>query len=107
MRKHSLLILAALALSCAAPAIMLAQKDTAAATPAIGAAIGYLDSRIEWWVHWPNAARDHDTSCVSCHTALPYALARPAFHAALKDHETAPGERVLLANVVKRVRLWR
>jgi len=41
-------------------------------------AAAYLDSRQEWWQHWPNAARDHDTACVSCHTALPYALARPA-----------------------------
>ena len=38
------------------------------------AAAGYLDARQEWWQHWPNAARDHDTQCVSCHTALPYAL---------------------------------
>ena len=39
-----------------------------------------------WWSSWPTAARDHETSCVSCHTALPYALARPA----LRDSLTRP-----------------
>ncbi len=71
------------------------------------AASSYLDRRLDWWLHWPNAARDHDTACVSCHTALPYALARPAMHQALHDGEVAGPEQLLLANVVKRVRLWK
>src|SRR5262245_45552588 len=71
------------------------------------AAAGYLDSRMEWWLHWPNAARDHDTACVSCHTALPYALARPALHTALAEREPSPQERAMAAHVVKRVRMWR
>src|SRR5438128_9555690 len=62
------------------------------------AAAAYLDGRLDWWLHWPNAARDHDTSCVSCHTAVPYALARPALHAALGDHDLAAPERLLHAN---------
>lgn len=71
------------------------------------AAAGYLDGRMEWWLHWPNAARDHDTSCVSCHTALPYALARPALHAVLAEREPSSPERSMLAHVVKRVRMWK
>jgi len=71
------------------------------------AAAGYLDSRMEWWLHWPNAARDHDTACVSCHTAVPYALARPALHAMLGEREASPQERAMAAHVVKRVRLWK
>src|SRR5215813_12640444 len=71
------------------------------------AAAGYLDGRLEWWLHWPNAARDHDTACVSCHTAVPYALARPALHAALDEPDPAQPERAMLANVAKRVKLWR
>jgi len=71
------------------------------------AAAEYLDSRQDWWQHWPNAQRDHDTACVSCHTSVPYALARPALRAALNDHAIPSGERALLANVVKRVRLWK
>ena len=42
------------------------------------AAAAYLDQRQDWWQKWPSAARDHGTFCVSCHTAAPYALARPA-----------------------------
>jgi squalene-hopene/tetraprenyl-beta-curcumene cyclase len=71
------------------------------------AAAAYLDARMEWWTHWPNAARDHDTTCVSCHTAAPYALARPALHAALGDHDLAPPERAMLAGVTTRVTLWK
>jgi squalene-hopene/tetraprenyl-beta-curcumene cyclase len=41
------------------------------------AAATYLDGRAEWWTTWPNAARDRGTYCMSCHTTLPYALARP------------------------------
>ena len=41
------------------------------------AAANYLDGRAEWWTTWQNAARDRGTFCMSCHTTLPYALARP------------------------------
>ena len=71
------------------------------------AAAGYLDGRMEWWLHWPNAARDHDTACVSCHTALPYALARPGLHTALGEHDLAAPELTMLAHVTKRVRIWK
>jgi len=42
------------------------------------AAASYLDGRANWWVAWPSAARDHETFCISCHTGMPYAIARPA-----------------------------
>lgn len=71
------------------------------------AAAAYLDGRAAWWLHWPNAARDHDTSCVSCHTAVPYALARPALRTVLSERDPAAPERRLLANVVTRVRRWK
>ncbi len=29
------------------------------------AAGAYLDQRQGWWMTWPTAARDHETSCVS------------------------------------------
>ena len=70
------------------------------------AAAAYLDYRETWWMTWPVAARDHDTFCVSCHTAVPYALARPALHAALGEDAPAPGERKLLDSVTRRVRMW-
>jgi squalene-hopene/tetraprenyl-beta-curcumene cyclase len=71
------------------------------------AAAGYLDGRMEWWLHWPNAARDHDTTCVSCHTALPYALARPALHRVLGESAPSAPEQAMLGHVVKRVRMWK
>jgi squalene-hopene/tetraprenyl-beta-curcumene cyclase len=56
---------------------------------------------------WPGAARDHETFCISCHTALPYALSRSALGGALGEKVLAPGERKVLDNVIKRVRLWK
>src|SRR6266571_3615544 len=70
------------------------------------AAATYLDQRAAWWMEWPKAARDHETTCVSCHTAMPYALARPALRRALGEHDMAAPERAMIASVVKRVTLW-
>src|SRR5947209_13336273 len=84
-----------------------AQERTSTSGSGIRAASAYLDSRMDWWLHWPNAARDHDTQCVSCHTALPYAVARPALRKFLGQDELAAPERSLLANVIKRVKLWK
>lgn len=69
-------------------------------------AAAYLDQRQSWWMDWPRAARDHDTFCVSCHTAVPYALSRPALRRALAEKTPSLNERRLLDNVKKRVRLW-
>src|SRR5713226_10221297 len=70
------------------------------------AAAAYLDGRMAWWMSWPTAARDHETFCVSCHTAVPYAMARPALRTALAESAPSAIERKLLDNVTKRVRLW-
>jgi squalene-hopene/tetraprenyl-beta-curcumene cyclase len=71
------------------------------------AAAAYLDQRAGWWMEWPKAARDHETFCVSCHTALPYALSRPALRQGLAEQAPSATERRLLDNVTKRVRLWK
>lgn len=70
------------------------------------AAAVYLDQRQGWWESWPKAARDHGTACVSCHTAIPYALARPELRAILHENEVAAPEQKLVADVVTRVRAW-
>ena len=70
------------------------------------AAAAYLDGRMGWWAAWPSAARDHETFCVSCHTSLPYALARPALRTALGEHAPSANERKFLDNLTKRVSLW-
>jgi hypothetical protein len=70
------------------------------------AAASYLDTRQTWWMHWPKAARDHDTFCVSCHTVVPYLLARSALRSALEQPALSPNERTIIDNVRKRVLLW-
>jgi squalene-hopene/tetraprenyl-beta-curcumene cyclase len=71
------------------------------------AAAAYLDQREAWWMQWKGAARDHQTFCVSCHSAVPYALSRPALHKALGEGAPSINERKLLENVTKRARLWK
>ncbi len=70
------------------------------------AAAAYLDGRINWWMNWPMATRDHGTFCISCHTAVTYAIGRPALRASLAEDGPSVGERQLLDNVTKRVRMW-
>jgi squalene-hopene/tetraprenyl-beta-curcumene cyclase len=71
------------------------------------AAATALDQRADWWMTWPNAARDHGTFCVSCHTTTPYAVARPALRRALGEAAPSTTEGKLLDNVTKRVRMWK
>jgi squalene-hopene/tetraprenyl-beta-curcumene cyclase len=71
------------------------------------AAAAYLDRRASWWMDWPRSQRDHGTFCVSCHTALPYALSRSTLRGVLAEQAPSPNERRLLDNVTKRVRLWK
>ena len=70
------------------------------------AAAAYLDRRMQWWIGWQNSSRDHGTFCFSCHTAVSYALARPALRATLAERAPAPAERQLMDDVRRRVRLW-
>ena len=70
------------------------------------AAAAYLDQREVTWMGWPGAARDHGTFCVSCHTVVPYTLARPALRQALAEPGPSVDERLIVENVSKRVRLW-
>lgn len=67
------------------------------------AAARYLDARMDLW--WTKAkvlrTGDGHTRCVSCHTAVPYALARPVLRAALG--ETSPtAHEVRMLDVVRR-----
>jgi squalene-hopene/tetraprenyl-beta-curcumene cyclase len=52
------------------------------------AAEQYMDSRQKEWVAWPGASRS-GVACVSCHTGLPYLVARPALRQALNE-KTGP-----------------
>jgi squalene-hopene/tetraprenyl-beta-curcumene cyclase len=66
----------------------------------------YLDQRIGWWMGWSTSQRDHGTFCVSCHTAVPYAIARPALRPAADRRVRTQLEWRLVDNVTKRVRMW-
>jgi squalene-hopene/tetraprenyl-beta-curcumene cyclase len=99
-------VLAALLFAGVLSATMLAGAEELASWDAKAAA-AYMDSRQAWWRSWPSAARDHETVCVSCHSALPYALARPALRSALAEHGPSTNESKLLADVVMRVRAWK
>jgi len=71
------------------------------------AAAAFMDGRQTWWQSWPNSQRDHDTFCVSCHSAMPYAISRPTLRGALGEAGPSEPERKLIENVARRVALWR
>ncbi len=70
------------------------------------AAASYLDRREVAWRGWIPAEQDHDTFCIACHTAIPYALARPALRKTLAEGGLSVDESKLVDNVSKRVKLW-
>jgi squalene-hopene/tetraprenyl-beta-curcumene cyclase len=69
------------------------------------AAAKYLDERQAWWLEWPHAQKDHGTVCVSCHTQVPYALARPALRMALGETHLSDPEQAMLKSIETRVEL--
>jgi squalene-hopene/tetraprenyl-beta-curcumene cyclase len=71
------------------------------------AAASYLDGRAEWWTTWQNAKRDRGTFCISCHTTLPYALARPALRGPLGEKAMSGPETKIVDNLLTRARAWR
>jgi squalene-hopene/tetraprenyl-beta-curcumene cyclase len=96
---------------CAAAALLLAAGCSAPAAKGAqtwrpDAAAAYLDHRADWWMSWRRAARDHGTFCVSCHTVLPYALARPAIRLQRGEQQPSAPEQRILDNVRARVRGW-
>jgi len=70
------------------------------------AAAAYLDSREVWWQDWPRAQKDHGTICISCHTVVPYAMARPALRRQLSEAAMPAPEKTMLDSVEKRVTHW-
>jgi hypothetical protein len=72
-------------------------------------AVSYLDARQDDWSRFARAQRgegDDRTTCVSCHTGISYALARPALgRFAARPGPAAPEERMTAA-VGLRVEHW-
>src|ERR1700758_2802295 len=70
------------------------------------AAAAYLDGRAEWWVNWSGAARGQGTTCLSCHTSMPFALSRPALGEQLGEKSPGAAEQRVIENLKKRVDNW-
>ncbi len=66
----------------------------------------YLDDREVWWQQWPRAQKDHGTICISCHTNVPYAMARPSLRRQLHENEIPTPEKTMMDSVEKRVTNW-
>jgi squalene-hopene/tetraprenyl-beta-curcumene cyclase len=70
------------------------------------AAADYLDRREVWWQQWPAAKIDHGTICVSCHTVVPYAMARHLLSGEMHEDAMPAPQKILMENVEKRVTNW-
>jgi hypothetical protein len=107
------LLLLSLACACTATAARHPAPNTSDATASAkatqtwdkAAAAKYLDSRQVWWQDWPHAQKDHGTVCVSCHTQVPYALARPLLRQQLGEQKISAPERAMLDSIITRVKL--
>ncbi|MBT9333250.1 hypothetical protein [Paracidobacterium acidisoli] len=106
--KFRALLFPAFAIGVLAGGIAFAGHIQAASAPSWNqaAAAHYLDSRELWWQSWPKAQRDHATVCVSCHTVLPYALARKTLRTPSEEDALAAPERIMFSGIAKRVTLW-
>jgi squalene-hopene/tetraprenyl-beta-curcumene cyclase len=69
----------------------------------------YLDERAKVWFEFSSANRGEgmtQTTCVSCHTLFPYALARPVLRNLIGTKEPTEYEKKLLVQMKKRVEGW-
>jgi squalene-hopene/tetraprenyl-beta-curcumene cyclase len=72
-------------------------------------AVAYLDARTDDWSRFASAQRGEGadrTSCLSCHSGLSYALARPALRRFVAETGPAAAEERMLAAVNVRVAHW-
>lgn len=70
------------------------------------AAASYLDQREDWWQRWPIAQKDHGTVCISCHTVVPYALARRSLRRRPEQPRMTAVEQKMLQSIEERVGEW-
>jgi squalene-hopene/tetraprenyl-beta-curcumene cyclase len=73
------------------------------------AAAKYMDEREKTWLEFASARRGQgkdQTTCVSCHSALPYVLARPALRKLTSAATPTEHETKLLVRTKKRVENW-
>jgi squalene-hopene/tetraprenyl-beta-curcumene cyclase len=73
------------------------------------AAAKYLDSRAAEWFAWGGSSRGQGatkSSCVSCHTVMPFALGRPALRRLASETKPSAFETRLLEQTRRRVENW-
>ena len=65
----------------------------------------YLDERMDVWFAKAKKLRtgEAQTACVSCHTTVPYALARPALRRAMRVSAATPQETRIIEETTRRV----
>ena len=99
-----------LALTCLAVARASPAQSTTAASGSWNreAAAAYLDRRIDEWFARGDKLRTGEgrTVCVSCHTVIPYALARPALRRAMHVSSPTPQEARLVDETSRRVQTY-
>jgi squalene-hopene/tetraprenyl-beta-curcumene cyclase len=109
VRTRQLLVTLTLALlSIALPRIACA-GDGPAGDWNKSAAAEYLDARQKAWFAFERADRGegaNKTSCISCHTLLPYAIARPVLRKISGAVDPTAYETRLLEQINKRVAAW-
>jgi hypothetical protein len=110
LRRSSIAVAAFIAASL--PALAFGGRGGETATGSVAqdwnrfTAAKYLDARQAWWMSWPRARRDHETACVSCHTAVPYAMSRVTLRKALGENGPSAPEKEMLSYIARRVTLW-
>ena len=69
------------------------------------AAAQYLDDRIDLWFEKATKLKtgQTQTACISCHTVVPYLLARPVLRNAMQVADGTPQEVKLLGEITQRV----
>ncbi len=105
-RVLPIVAITATAAAWAAPALADDNKEDAAR---VQRAITYLDARQDAWSQFQGAQRGEGTdrtSCVSCHTGISYALARPALRTFVASPVPAEQEERMIAAVSLRVEHW-
>src|SRR5262249_30999741 len=72
------------------------------------AAAKYLDDRMDAWFAKGSKLRtgDGQTTCISCHTPVPYALARPALRQSMGQSAPTPQEARLIDETIRRVQTY-
>jgi hypothetical protein len=58
-----------------------------------------------WQAH-EKTRRSHETHCISCHSGVPYLIARPALRKLTAETGLASAEKALLEDIGDRVRQW-